>query len=70
MLQKKKKVFLLSCFLSLISQCNHPVALALKMVIYGILTLLAILLALSLFYGVRPGDYNTPSFTYLIQTYF
>lgn len=57
-------------FLSLIAQCNHPIALALKRMIYGILTLLVILLTLSLFYGGKPGDYNTPSFTYLIQTYF
>lgn len=64
------KVFLLSSFRSLIAQCTHPTALILKIVIYGILMLLVILLALSLFYGGKAGDYDTPSFTYLIQTHF
>lgn len=67
----KEKVFLPPFFFFfLIAQCNHPIALALKMVIYGILTLLVILLTLSLFYGGKPRDYSTPSLTYLIQTYF
>lgn len=60
----------LSFCLSLITQYNHIIELVLKMVIYAILTLLVILLSLSVFYGSRLEDSNTPSFTYLFQTCF